>query len=1194
MWKFIRFELNYWLRSPMLWIFLMINTLLVLAATSTDNIQIGSGIGNVHKNAPFVIQNFYGAMSLFSLLMITAFMNATANRDFDHGMYQFIFSSPVKKRNYFFGKFIGACLVAVIPLFGVSLGSLLSSVLAPAFGWSEASRYGDFIWSGHLLGILTFAIPNVIIIGVLVYSLAIIFRSNIISFIGSMLILVVYSISSGFTSDIQKEWLASILDPFGFHPMEIMSKYMTVDEKNLFAVPLEGPLLINRLVWLVVLMLVLFIVYSRFSFNAKKEKSKKISENKTADIQVVANETIFIPAKANVFSFGTLLSLTIFETKSIIRNPTFIIIVAIGIINLIASITSFTQHYGSNQYPVTYDVINAIQGAFYIFLVGFITFYTGVVVWKERDAKLNEIQDASPVKSALLFLSKLLSIVICTAIILLFTIVIGVIAQTMYGFTDYKIDVYLKNLMLINLPFFAYMIVISLLFHYLINNRYIAYFAFVVFFILNNFIWSALEINTFMLQFGKSESVIYSDMNGFGPFVSSKIWFTAYWVLFCFILCFIIDAFFIRGKELQFMSRIRNAGKRLAENKIGLVFTIIIFAACAGFVYYNTLVLNTFESSEEEENIQVAYEKTYKKYENLIQPRFCNFDYNIDINPEKRNLKADIVAWAKNISNQPIGELHFTMPSTSDSVSLEIPNTKVKLRDNRLFYRIYTLNQPLQPNDSVKITIHYSNKTRGFENSVSFKSLTENGTFFNNLDITPTIGYNNNYEISDKNRRSKLKLPKRERMPKLDDSNLKARSNTYIGNDSDWVNVNTVISTSAEQTAVAPGSLVKSWKANGKNYFHYKLDHKSLNFYSFVSARYEIAREKWNGIDLEVYYDKQHAYNVPNMMKSMRKSLEYYTANFGPYFHKQCRIIEFPRYSSFAQAFPGTMPYSESIGFIIDLRDVTKDDIDMVYYVVAHEMAHQYWAHQVCGANMQGSEMMSEGFAQYSALMVMEKEYGEDKMNEFLKYEMDDYLSGRSSESEAERPLMKTENQQYIHYNKASVVMYYLKEMVGENKVNQALKNLVDTYGYKNPPYPTSNAAVAEFRKVTPDSLQYLINDMFETITVFNNRLLEAKYKKTGNEFEVKIKATCEKFRCDSLGKETKIPIADYIDVAVFAKPKGDALLGKVLIRKRVKITKKDNFFTFRTKELPYKAGIDPYNYLIDRIPDDNTKPVEE
>ncbi|PWA06673.1 ABC transporter permease/M1 family aminopeptidase [Flavobacterium laiguense] len=1194
MWKFIRYELKYWLRTPMIWIFLFINTLIVFFAVGSENVTIGGSIGNIHKNSPFVVEQYYGILSMICLLMTTAFMNATANRDFQSGMHQFIFSSPIKKRDYYFGKFIGAAIVSVIPLLGISLGALIAPVLAPLFDMCPPERFGEIIWSGHLQGLLVFGIPNVIISGVLLFALAIIFRSNIVSFIGAMLILVFYIVSAGFTKDIQKEWLANLLDPFGLRPFKIMTKYATVAEKNLNAVTLHGDLLTNRLIWIGISLVILVAVYYKFSFNTKKEKAKKTKKSKAAETPIIVSNAVFEPTKANVFSINTFWNLVKFETKAIIKNPTFIIIIAIGMINLIASLTTFTGGYGTAQYPVTYDVIDTIKGAFGIFMIGFITFYTGVLVWKERDAKINEIQDATPIKTAVLFSSKLVALIIALAIVLASTIIVGIMAQTAYGYYSYKLDVYLKSIMIVSLLSYSFMAVISILFHYLINNRYIAYFAFVTFVIVNSFIWGLLEINSNMLNFGNTPSITYSDMNGFGPFISSTIWFNIYWTLACLILCFVITAFYIRGKEQQFKYRWVNAKVQFGKNKIAIAISLVVFALCSSFVYYNTKVLNTYDSSKEQENKQVDYEKKYKKFENITQPRFYKFNYTIDLMPEERSMTAKIEAWAKNKSNTPIQELHFTMPQLSDSLKISIAGAKLKLKDSRLSYRIYTLKSPLLPNDSIKINIDLWELTKGFENEVRFTQLTQNGTFFNNSDILPTLGYNSNAEISDKNKRIKLKLPKRDRMPKLDENNLSARANTYISNDSDWVEVNTTISTSPDQTAIAPGSLLKTWEANGRKYFNYKLDQKSLNFYSFISAKYEVARKKWNGIDLEVYYDKQHAYNVPNMLKSMQKSLEYYTKNFGPYYHKQCRIIEFPRYSSFAQAFPGTMPFSEGIGFIIDLREVKKDDIDQVYYVTAHEMGHQYWAHQVTGANMQGSEMFSEGFAQYSALMVMEKEYGKDKMKKFLKYEMDRYLRGRSSELEKEQPLIKTEHQQYIHYQKASVVMYYLKEMIGEKKVNQALKNLVDTYGYKNPPFPTSIDAVKELRKVTPDSLQYLIPDMFENITLFSNRMLEAKYKKVGSGYEVTLKTTSEKFRSDALGKENQIPVADYIDIAVFAEPKNDANLGKVLIYKRLKITKKNNVYVFKTREKPFEAGIDPYNYLIDRIPDDNLKRTED
>ncbi len=1008
-----------------------------------------------------------------------------------------------------------------------------------------------------------------------------------------MCIIVFYGISSGLTSDIEKEWLAAIIDPFGFRPAGIMGKYLTVDEKNVQAIPLTGILLTNRLLWMGIAALILFVAYFKFSFNTKKEKVKKVKELETSETVKPLSTPNFTPTSANTFSFLTLRYLIRFETRSIIKHPTFIIITIIGMFNLIASLSSFTGSYGSSQYPVTYDVIDSIRNSFYIFLIAIITFYGGVLVWKERDSKFNEIEDATPVRTGLLFLSKLIALINAVAFILLVSIVVGILAQMLHGYTHYELDVYFWSVLVIDLLSFAFMGVMALLMHYLINNRYIAYFAFITFIILNSFIWGVFEIDSNMVKFGGSPWIVYSDMNGFGPFVKPTFWFNMYWMLFCVILCFVIHAFYIRGKELNFKHRWKVAKGILGKNKLALLASIAMFVVCGGFVYYNTKVLNHYIAGDESERIQVEYETNYKKYERLKQPRIYKVNYEIDISPYERALVAKADIWARNIGTDPITELHFTMPLSIDSVVLQVGGATLKMRDNRCNYRIYSLTKPLGPNDSVNIKVTTVKLEIGFENQVSFTSLTQNGTFFNNMDICPSLGYNEGMEISDKNDRIKYKLPKKRRAPVLNEKDTVSRMNNYVIKDADWVEVETVISTSDDQIAIAPGSLIKEWKQGAKRYFRYKLDQPSLNFYSFISAKYEVERKKLNGIDLEVYYHKAHAYNVPNMIKGMEKALTYYTTNFGKYYHKQCRIIEFPRYSSFAQAFPGTMPYSEGIGFILDLRDVNDEDIDQVFYVVAHEMGHQYWAHQLCGANMQGSEWMSEGFAQYSALMVMEKEYGKDKMKKFLKYEMDGYLRGRSTEFEAERPILKTEGQAYIHYQKASVLMYYLKEMIGENKVNEALRSLLDTFAYKKPPYATSLHALRAFKRVTPDTMHYLINDMFENITLFSNRVVEASYKKEGQGYLVTINTRSEKFRSDTLGKETPLAMNDFVDVAVFGEQNNGGL-GKPLVMKRLKISKSENTFTFTTKEIPYKVGIDPYNYLIDRIPDDNLKGVSE
>ncbi|MCD8476253.1 MAG: hypothetical protein LRY40_07895, partial [Shewanella fodinae] len=141
-------------------------------------------------------------------------------------------------------------------------------------------------------------------------------------------------------------------------------------------------------------------------------------------------------------------------------------------------------------------------------------------------------------------------------------------------------------------------------------------------------------------------------------------------------------------------------------------------------------------------------------------------------------------------------------------------------------------------------------------------------------------------------------------------------------------------------------------------------------------------------------------------------------------------------------------------GFVTDLRD--KEKIDPVYYVTAHEVAHQWWGHQLGAADVQGSAVLSESLSQYSALMVLQHKYGAEILRKFLKYELDRYLRGRSAEQKEELPLLRTEGQNYIHYQKGSVIMMALEDHLGEQRLNDNLKAFLERYRYRNDPYPTT------------------------------------------------------------------------------------------------------------------------------------------
>src|SRR5690606_30351208 len=189
------------------------------------------------------------------------------------------------------------------------------------------------------------------------------------------------------------------------------------------------------------------------------------------------------------------------------------------------------------------------------------------------------------------------------------------------------------------------------------------------------------------------------------------------------------------------------------------------------------------------------------------------------------------------------------------------------------------------------------------------------------------------------------------------------------------------------------------------------------------------------------------------------------------------------------------MPFSEAIGFIADVDEDNPDAVDYPFSVVSHEMAHQWWAHQVIGANVKGATLLSESLSEYSSLKVWDKEYGKFQMRKLLKEALDSYLKGRTREWTEENPLMYIENQQYIHYNKGSLVMYTMSDYMSERPFNNFLKEFISQKKFQEAPYTNSVEFVDLLKEHTPDSLQYLITDMFETITLYDNKVDDVEVK---------------------------------------------------------------------------------------------------
>jgi hypothetical protein len=1177
----------------MLGIFLFGIGLLTLLA-SADQVSLATNISNAYRNAPFVIANRYALMGVFTLLMTTVFVNSAALRDFSYNTHSIIFSTPVSRRDFLLGRFFGATVVASIPLLGVSMGILLAKY-AP---WADHTRWMAVDWTAHLNGFLIFALPNTFFMASVLFAVAVWSRRESIAFIAAFLLFMGFVAGNLQYRGLQFEHTAALLDPLGIRTLALVTKYWTVADKNTMSVGFNGFLLLNRLLWIGIGCAIFGVSYYRFSF-AERRARHPPAESHRLPVPDAVQSSAPHPQMARS-PWPQLCGSFKIHFLGMAKSTFFIVIGFAIIVDVPLLLGDATEGFGNHTFPVTYWVIDLIREDVFYFTLIVIAYYAGVLVWKDREERMDEIVDAIGAPEWISYVSRLATLVVMAMIIQAAALAAGVVVQAIHDYDRFQFGLYAHELLVRDSSWFLFMAILALFVHVLAPNKYLGYFLFISIFCINTFLWPALNVATNLVQFAKRPDVIYSDFFGDAPYRLAWSWFTLYWLLFCAVLAIVTVMLWPRGKPDGWKARCHEALQRFNfQWRAVTVSGLVAFGACGGWIWYNTEVLNVVSGPRDLARTQADYEKTYKRFDTLPQPRVRRLKYAIDIFPSSRNIAIRGDEIIQNPYSRPLGEVHFSLDARYET-SIEIPGAVLLKDDMRLSYRIFRFSSPLQPGEERTLHFEVKSKNRGFENEVSNAQVVQNGTFVSNLGslvsganyLGPIIGYDYWRELTDSVVRKQYGLDAAALMrPQERNCTERCRDN-YLPGHSDWVDISAIVGTAADQIAVAPGSLVHEWEQGGRRYFEYTLDHPSMNLYCVASASYQVAREDFKGIKLEVYYLKEHPWNVPRMLSAMKASLDYYVANFGPYPHRQARIVEFPRVASYAAGFSGIVPYSESIGFIANLNH--PDDIDTVFYLVAHEMAHQWWDQQVVGANMQGATLLSETLAQYSALMVMEKAYGRDMMRKFLKYEMEGYLRGRGRERLKEQPLLSVEYQQgYIHYNKGSVVLYYMKEMIGEEAVNRALRKLIHRYGFAPPPYPTSYDLIDALREETPGNLQYLIRDLFEDITLFSNRALTATaVKREDGKYDVTINVEARKFKADGAGVETELPVDDWIDIGAFATPRAGDQYGATLFRERTHITQRDSRFTFTTDELPQKAGIDPFALLVDRIPDDNVMNV--
>lgn len=1179
----VRFELAYQLRRKSIWVLFGL-FLFPLFGVTMDRLA-KSADGKILYNAPSAVAESGLLLGIVGLLIVAVIAGDAATRDSRTRLEPLMRAAPLSRAAYLGGRFAGSFLLAAGLMAMVPIVHAVVPLLQPEVA---PGMVGPFRPGAYLQSYVFLLLPNAFVATALFFALATVVRHPMASWIGVALLLVGSQLTLAYVGEVLGHWgLATILDPLGFTPIDLLARARTPLELNGRLIGLTPPLLLNRLAWIAVACASLFVAYRRFEWRRGRPRSGR-------DEAPVAVRSVPVSAVSDApRDFGP--RGRIRQSLAVVRDSLREIAprwtwpvapVLVGLQMIVTTEALARLGAGTPVLPATPLVVQTLGPAVGaapppVILAAILLpiVLAGELVWRERDANVAGLVDAAPVPNGVRWTGKLVGLWLVIVGIHLLLALGGMLAQVRLGSADIQplLWVQLLGLELVTPLLFS---LFALAIHVLANHKYVGHVLTLALTLGPLMLAEALGVEHPMLLLGFEPDWSYSAISGFEPFLAPLLSFRAYWAGWAFLLASVSILFWVRGEQRSIRERMRLAAGRFTGPAAGAVAgSAAVLLLVGGFVFYNTNVRGAYASPTSREADRAAYERWYGRFAGAEQPDLVATELSVELYPDRREATVRGVHKLLNRTGRPLDTLHVATSRHVETVALQLdrPATPAVI-DDALGHRVYVLDAPLQPGDSVALTWEVRYMPRGFPAGDASSEVVGNGSFVVMREWMPLPGYQPARELTDRGARRRHGLPERPAVPRFDDP-----AAPFDAYGMDNLDLTVTVGTAGGQTALAPGRRVREWTENGRNYFRYETTAPVGNGYAIFSADYAVTRSRWRHVDIEVLHDPAHSENVPTMIRGMEASLARLSKRFGPYPYDVIRMVEYPAEGGSLHAASATIWYGE----LFSLFDASRDPrrIDLPFAVVAHEVAHQF---QPTPARMEGSILLSESFAWYAALGVIEEEYGAAHLRRVLDFMRASYLRPRSR---ADVPLLRATDA-FQGYRKGPFAMYALREYVGQERVDLAWRRLRERHAPHRPPFATSSDLYRELRAVTPDSLHTLLEDLLARNTFWELRSEGATVEPAaGGTWRVQLEVEARKVTVDTLGLATERPMHDLVEIGAFgAAAEGEEAASLYLDLHPIRSGTQT--ITFTVPGRPERAGVDPRHLLIDVRPGDNVVDV--
>lgn len=1203
------FELKIQIRQVGFWIAFAALLALGILFSSTESFSAGSA--KVKANGAIPIASLFSVLSLGAIFFSAVYVVTGVMRDTTHKAVEVIHATPVKTPAMVISRMLGVWIATMLTLSALALGAMMG----PFMPWAEAEVFKDFNLLHYLQPFVLFCVINAFLVSAVYTLIAVTTRKPAIVYTSAVGLIVIYLVSSALIGEDPAKWLGAVADPFGGASLYLETRFWPAAEQNNRMAPVTGWIGINRLYAIAIglaLFAAAFVLSTRGIATRRTAKRGDMTPAPAAPRRIAP----VAPALGTGFTLSAIWTRLRFEYLSTVRSTAFIILLGLAV-GLFAIVLLITLAMGqTTTLPTSTFMTQVALGSLFLPLMIIAVFFGSDIMWRDRTAKMHGIVDATPVRDVSMLFAKWGALALVLLTVVLVMLVAGMLTQAVLGAgrTDVVPSTFLSiGVVNFYLGFFFFGM-LAMVIQSFMPGRIIGMLVAAGAIIFLQFFASNLPFYHPLMNFGSVNAGAYSEMGGFNG-TQGFWWEFGYWMGLILLLGALSVWVWRRGFQIGFGDRLRRVSRRLSAPSLAAAALGIALFAGLGVVGLNDYQARDYENAKQRRASTAEFERFVSERVDDQPPRITSVSVEGDIFPSSRTATFRGRYTIDNPFSEPLTRTTaFSRVGVDNIEQLEIEGATVvrgtdfadRLREDYDVLDI-AFEPPLQPGESREVE---------FVTSFDAPSLTEsaaiqfNGTFVNNSEALIIFGNLANGFLQNPDARRREGLGERMQWPDRDDADARRyHLLTSFSGLADYVDFDATLCTSESQIPVAPGKFRGETVEDGRRCRRYASINPILNFFAFVSADYDVARDVWEGdngqtVELEIYHHPTHDYNIDTMMAASKVALDTFTEEFSPYQYAQLRIMEFP-YGAFAQAFAGTVPFAENMGFVQDPGN--EDDperVDWASYVTMHEIGHQWFAHQVIGAYAKGSNLLSEGLTENATMLAYERLYDRAKARRVHEDRTtQQYLMQRTMDPDKEPVLAKAEGQGYLNYNKTSWVMWGMRGVIGDAPVKRATQSFLrDHHADNGAPYPTTLELLELFREEIDAEYHPLIEDYWNNITFWDLSFADdPTVTDIGNgRFEVTVPVALDKLYASSEdGAETSVTEIDgaslesWVVVAAYTEDPSETLGINPAAQVTARIDEAEATVTLVVDGEPTHVVLDPHRYLVERNVGDNTSTLE-